>query len=115
MGILRLEYGWRELTDGSNFSLPTLEFNQFDDSLLGLGDKSGDGECFEAVAVVFDLEGFTSSCNQPDPHLIVPEYLRAFLKWLFGTISARFVQDQKGKTIILWSQLPFFAKFLGDG
>lgn len=115
MGILRFKYSWRELSGGRNVSLPTSRFKQFDASLLGFGNGEPDGENLEALAAVFDLEDFTSFCNQMDPHLVVPEYLNKFLDWLFGTIAKKFVQKEKGTDTILWGPLPFYAKFLGDG
>jgi class 3 adenylate cyclase len=61
------------------------------------------------------LEGFTEFCNQIDPHLVIPEYLHEFLSWLFESISSDFLQKNEGDEAVLWCQLPFFAKFMGDG
>ena len=65
---------------------------------------------------IFDLAGFTSFCDQRDPHLIVPEFLGKFLGWLFDRISKRLDDgtrnpEERG----LLARLPDFAKFTGDG
>ena len=95
--------------------LDTEEFNKFNPEVLGLGDISLRSTQAEAIAAVFDLSGFTTFCSQADPHLSVPEYLSRFLDWLFNEIKKVFVQKsyKEGKT--LWANLPFLAKFLGDG
>ena len=64
---------------------------------------------------MFDLSGFTNFCSQVDPHLSVPEYLSRFLDWLFDDIKKEFLRKiyKEGKE--LWADLPFLAKFLGDG
>ena len=67
-------------------SLPKEVFDKFNPALLALGDIRRGGERVEALAAIFDLQGFTNFCNQNDPHLVVPEYLRDFLEWLFNTI-----------------------------
>jgi class 3 adenylate cyclase len=69
----------------------------------------------EALAVVFDLSGFTNFCSKVDPHLSVPEYLSNFLYWMFDEIRTEFTTKVYRKSKALWSELPFLAKFLGDG
>lgn len=69
----------------------------------------------EALAVVFDLSGFTNFCGKVDPHLSVPEYLSNFLYWLFDEVRTEFTAKVYRKSKALWSELPFLAKFLGDG
>lgn len=91
------------------------EFNKFNPIVLGLGDISAESKYQEALVAVFDLEGFSSFCNQIDPHLVVPEFLQSFLTWLFENISKQSTQRQDGDSVALWCQLPFFAKFTGDG
>jgi hypothetical protein len=115
MGKLSLEYT-KNLIDGENYySLSEADFRTFNSSILGLGDISKDGKYFEALAAIFDLEAFTSFCNQIDPHLVVTEYLNEFLKWLFDQIAEEFTKRTENDQVYLWGQLPFFAKFLGDG
>ena len=90
-------------------------FDRFNPHLLGLGNISLPSNEVEAIAAVFDLSGFTNFCNQVDPHLEVPKYLSRFLDWLFNEIKQSFVQRKYKEGKILWTELPFLAKFLGDG
>jgi len=76
---------------------------------------SEDAEVINALAAVFDLEGFTSFCGQPDPQLVIPEFLDNFCNWLFSAIRDVFTKKKTKKEIHLWASLPFFAKFMGDG
>lgn len=115
MGTFKPKYSFKTIGDGYNFSLSKVKFNEFNPSILGLGDISKDGERIDALAAIFDLEGFTSFTNQIDPHLVVPEYLSKFLDWLFDSVAHEFFQDQQAEHVVLWCKLPFFAKFLGDG
>lgn len=117
MGIIHTNGGYTEKkTEGKvNWSLPVHAFQNFNPSILELGDISKEGDYFEALAAIFDLEGFTSFCNQIDPHLVIPEYLTAFLEWLFNSISEEFTQKKEGNEVRLWCRLPFFGKFMGDG
>jgi class 3 adenylate cyclase len=89
--------------------------NQFNPSVLNLGDINVPSREVEAVAAVFDLAGFTRFCNQVDPHLAVPRYLGSFLDWLFGEIRERLTAESDGVHQKLWAELPFLTKFLGDG
>lgn len=98
-----------------HLSLPMSEFQRFNASILGLGDISREGKHLDALAAIFDLEGFTSFCNQIDPQLVVPEYLDQLLNWLFYRISTNFVKEGGKDVVIMWGKFPFFAKFLGDG
>lgn len=112
MARIRLEY---RQTDSGNYRLPNEEFHKFRASLLDMGDISR-GQTTEAMVSIFDLAGFTSFCNQPDPHLRVPEFLDKFLGWLFDRIPDRLDDghrhlDERG----LLARLPDFAKFTGDG
>jgi len=91
------------------------KFDRFNPHILGLGDVSLPSKEVAAIAAVFDLSGFTDFCNQPDPHLAVPEFLSHFLDWLFKEIKKEFVQKSYKEGPKLWSDLPFLAKFLGDG
>ena len=96
-------------------SLPKEAFDKFNPALLALGDIRRGGESVEALAAIFDLQGFTNFCNQNDPHLVVPEYLRDFLEWLFNAIRKSFIHSTTTDRVLLWSPLPFYSKFLGDG
>lgn len=115
MGTLKLQYARKRAVDGVVDKLSISDFSKFNSSLLDLGDISKDGKYFEALAAIFDLEAFTSFCNQIDPHLVVPEYMNEFLSWLFESVSSEFVYSKDAKEVLLWCPLPFYAKFLGDG
>ncbi len=85
----------------------------FDARQLGLGDIGAPSRPTDVLAVIFDLEGFTHFARQIDPQLTVPAFLNSFLQWLFATIRGQLVQKESSAT--LWAELPFFAKFMGDG
>ncbi len=91
------------------------KFDRFNPYVLGLGDISSSSKEVEAMAAVFDLSGFTKFCNQVDPHLAVPEYLSHFLDWLFNEIKDVVVEKSYKEGKKLYTDLPFLAKFLGDG
>lgn len=85
-----------------------------------MGDLSANAEEAEAVCAVFDLQGFTNFCRQVDPHLAIPEFMSTFLDWLFASIRKHWIADEPdGATlvdgVVTWTELPFFAKFMGDG
>src|ERR1700687_748845 len=88
MGTIQLTYTQGLTKDGKEGvdCLPIRQFKRFNADILGLGKISQEGEYMEALAAMFDLEGFTMFCNQIDPHLVVPEFLDSFLKWLFEQI-----------------------------
>ena len=115
MGILKLKYTQKDYEGYLEHFITQGQFHKFNSSVLELGDISKEGEYFEALAAFFDLEGFTSFCNQIDPHLVVPEYLSEFLNWLFTSISKETTMGKERNEIVLWCPLPFFAKFVGDG
>lgn len=116
MGVIEFEYGKTKDKEGDEVvTLSKADFRSFNTSVLGLGPISKDSQYREALAALFDLEGFTHFCNQIDPHLVVPEYLERFLKWIFEKISAEFKIEEESNKIHLWAPLPFFAKFMGDG
>lgn len=91
------------------------QLNKFNPKILGLRDIAQASEQVEAIAAVFDLGGFTNFCKQVDPHLCVPKYLNVFLNWLFDLIKDEFKNKKIGNDNLLYAELPFFAKFLGDG
>ena len=96
-------------------SLSLQQFRNFNTNLLGLGEIYVDADYTNALAAIFDLEGFTLFCHEADSDLEVPEFLYEFLNWLFNSISENFKEGQKGNRITVWGSLPFFVKFLGDG
>lgn len=116
MGLISLNYEMSKLQGRfKHLSLERSEFNKFNVNLLGLGDITKESEHIDALAAMFDLEGFTAFCNQMDPHLVVPEYMSRFLPWLFGQVSTNFTKESEGDKVILWGKFPFFAKYTGDG
>lgn len=90
-------------------------FEGFNPSVLGLGNIGKPSKEADAIAAVFDLTAFTDFCRQVDPHLAVPVYLSRFLAWLFDTVKEEFVQKRYKEGVKLWADLPFLAKFMGDG
>jgi len=91
------------------------KFERFNPPALGLGNIAVPSKEVDAIAAVFDLARFTDFCSQADPHLAVPEYLSRFLDWLFTGIKQDIVQRSQKEGKGLWTDLPFLAKFLGDG
>lgn len=69
----------------------------------------------DAIAAVFDLEGFTTFCKQIDPHLSVPIYLSRFLDWLIDQLKKHTIRQHHREGSRLWHPLPFFLKYMGDG
>ncbi len=103
---------------GKGFALNSLsleDFDKFNPDVLGLGDITNDGKYTNALSVFLDLEGFTDFCNQVDSHLVIPEFLTKYLKWIFDSIADRFTEGIYKNHVKIWGSLPFYAKFLGDG
>lgn len=90
-------------------------YESFNISLLGLGDVTRPATATDAIAVVFDLQGFTTFCRQIEPHLSVPLFLSRFLNWLLDQIKNETTNKKYDAGAYLWCPLPFFIKFLGDG
>lgn len=84
--------------------------------LLGLGPIGASSTPLEAVCAIFDLEGFTSFCGQLDPHLVIPEFLNAFLDWIYGQIRKEMVGEETTHgSLPIYHHPPLLHKFLGDG
>jgi len=96
-------------------SLSKEEFNSFNPLSLGIGDVAHQGEHVQALAVFYDLEGFTSFCDQRDSQLIIPNFLSQFVNWLFSSLADEFSETHTDEHVTLSAPLPFFSKFLGDG
>lgn len=90
-------------------------FDNFNPEFIGLEDLTRQKKTFEGLAVILDLKDFTGFCDQRDPQHEVPRFLDRFLKWLFGRIREELFDGDDGADVILWSHLPIFGKFLGDG
>lgn len=91
------------------------DLRKFNSKVLGLGSISTKSRMIDALAAVFDLSGFTTFCGQTDPHLSMPDFLQRFLDWLFGEIKKELSQRRFRQGVMLRADLPFFAKFTGDG
>ena len=115
MSSINFIYQRRRHKQAEFHALPNADFATFNSDILGLGNISHAGSYKEALAAVFDLQDFTSFCNQIDPHLVVPEFLSGFLAWLFKQVASQFTKVKKQNAVLLWSPLPFYAKFIGDG
>ena len=89
--------------------------DQFNASLLGLGDLTQPASQIDAIAAVFDLEGFTNFSKQIEPHLSVPLFLSEFLPWLMLQLRKEMINEKHSEGIQLYCSLPFFVKFMGDG
>ncbi|MGA3171048.1 MAG: hypothetical protein ABSE62_08530 [Chthoniobacteraceae bacterium] len=100
----------------TNIGLKTAAFDSFNPSVLGLGDIGAESIARTAVAASFDLQEFTNFCKQMEPQFSVPVYLSGFLSWIFTAIKAETKQDMVvPEGVLLWHELPFFVKFMGDG
>lgn len=116
MGSLDLDYRIKSRAEGDSLlAVSATDFASFNPGLLRLGSISHEGEYVEALAAIFDLQGFTDFCSQIDPHLAVPEFLDAFLSWLFGELGSKLKIAEDESEVLLWAPAPFFAKFMGDG
>lgn len=102
--------------DGKNRNVLAKEASEaFNESLLGLGDLTKPSVPREAIAAVFDLEGFTNFCKQIDPHLSVPLFLGEFLSWIVARLKAETIVEEVKEGVVVYCPLPFFLKFMGDG
>lgn len=100
---------------GKQRALKSAVFGGFNPKMLGLGDIRREAEAISAICAVFDLQGFTNFCKQIDPELAVPVFLGEFLDWIFGSIKEETLESEQSGGVLLYHELPFYAKFLGDG
>ncbi|KAA9353024.1 hypothetical protein [Larkinella humicola] len=89
------------------------DLKDFTSELLNIGDLKTPSKPVEVLAVIMDLEGFTTFTRQVDPKLAIPSFVSDFFNWLFDKIRDEMHISKENKT--LWAELPFFSKFLGDG
>ena len=102
--------------DGRKWRLLSREaFERFNPSILGLGELTSAAAATDAIAAVFDLQGFTNFCKQIEPHLTVPVFLSQFLDWMMTQIKSEMMHKEHEEGVSLWGPLPFFVKFMGDG
>jgi len=90
-------------------------FDQFNPSLLGLGDIKKPSIATNAICAIYDLGGFTNFCKQIDPQLSISLYLSGFLNWIFQAIRKEAVHLNFEEGVKLYHALPFYMKFIGDG
>jgi class 3 adenylate cyclase len=102
--------------DGRKLNLVKKEdWQKFDSSVLGIGDISRPSVSRSVICVIFDLEGFTRFCNQIDPDLVIPVFLKKYLDWFFVQIQNETKNREYDEGIRTWHDLPFLIKFMGDG
>ena len=88
---------------------------EFNSSVLGIGDISNVSVSRSVICAFFDLEGFTKFCNQIDPDLVIPVFLKKYLDWFFEQIKNETKNEEYDEGIDTWHDLPFLIKFMGDG
>jgi len=98
-----------------SFILKKNKFDEFNESILGLGNIRTKPSKIDALSAIFDLEGFTNFCNQRDPELSVSLFLNDFLEWIFKEIKAVQIIKKYDEGYTLHANLPFLSKYLGDG
>lgn len=89
------------------------DLENFKVDLLRIGDLKAPSKPIEVLAVMFDLEGFTTFTRQVDPQLSIPSFISDFFNWLFEKIKEEMIDKKQKGT--LWAELPIFSKFMGDG
>jgi hypothetical protein len=118
MGARRFKYTKTKHGEPDEYWISKSDFKEFNSSFLGLGDITRHGKSTDALAAIFDLQGFTSFCDQRDAHLEVPRYIVSFISWLFESISKGALKEKDGDPLVhghqlgLWFELPFFCKVL---
>lgn len=119
MGTINIKGEAKEVKLRGEIQVSTLyrksELKKFSPKALKLGDVGAKSKQIDVIAAVFDLAGFTKFCSQVDPYLSMPRFLKEFLNWLFGSIKSEFEEKKFKQGTLLYSSLPFFAKFIGDG
>jgi len=91
------------------------DLDGFNVNMLNIGDLKAPSKSIEVLSVVFDLEGFTKFTKQVDPQLTIPNFISDFFNWLFKTIRKEITYKKHENIYTLWTELPFFSKFMGDG
>lgn len=105
----------RKVGDKSHSLIKKVKWNEFNSTILGLGDLTEESKVVSAISAIFDLEGFTSFCKQIDPQLSTPIFLSQFLNWFFEEIKEETKEAEYEEGIKYWHNLPILTKFLGDG
>lgn len=121
MGTYKVQYRREQTPEGnSHYFIERESFDGFIPDILGIGNpgKENGRSYVDALAVIFDLEGFTKFCNQSGANLVVPDFVRCFLEWVFKEVRDNLRVQQRYSEegeVTLFVPLPFFAKYLGDG
>ncbi len=87
-------------------------FEQFNPTILDLGNLEKESTIINTICAIFDLQGFTNFCKQIDPHLSVPSYLSGFLDWIFAAIAAETVEEKMKEGVQLWHSFHSARNFL---
>jgi len=90
-------------------------FDAFNASLLGLGDLTRATTIVDAVVAVFELDGFHEYCRKVESDLAIPFLIKEFLFWLVDQLKHEMKRKEHEDGVLLWSPLPIFIKFTGDG
>jgi len=122
MPFRKFRYEYQKTSDGhDHLALTSPQFQQFEPLFACTETKHNqpnpeNQRGFDALVATFDLEGFTTFCDQQDAYLSVRPFLDAFLKWLFSDLKTLLQKDEyvDGYTL-LWARLPTWEKFTGDG
>jgi hypothetical protein len=95
--------------------LSRARFEAFNTSLLGLGDLTRAATIVDAVVGVFELEGLAAYCRAAESDIAIPFLINEFLFWLVEQIKQEMRRKEHEDSILLWSPLPIFIKFSGEG
>lgn len=109
------DYAEVEIEGEMTRAMKPASFARFNPIILGLGDLKQPSTATDAIAAMFDLQGFTQFGKQIEPHLSVPVFLHDFLNWLMDRLKEEMKRAETNEGVALWSPLPFFVKFMGDG
>lgn len=121
MGIFKFDskdYFLHKFEDRERRCIKQSALEKFNPNVLGLGEINVKAERREVICAIFDLSGFTDFCKQIDPRLAIPSFLSSYLAWFFTTLRTCFVDkktDSQGGGVAVWTEPPFFSKFMGDG
>jgi hypothetical protein len=102
-------------TNSSFLVIKSAKYDAFNPAVLGLGEIKTKSELTSALCAFFDLQGFTDFCRQIDPELSVPEFLNAYLNWIFEEIKRGLLDLKLEEGYQLYAPLPLLSKFMGDG
>ena len=95
--------------------LSKARFDAFNASLLGLGDLTRAATTIDAVAAVFELDSFPEYCRKVESDLAIPFIVKELLFWLTDQLKCEMRRKEHEGGVILWSPLPCFVKFTGEG